>query len=163
MSTPLVEALDARITETHRLRRECQAPPMSDGPVAVLTALVDARARLDRVEELLSEVLRLRNSARRLARAAKDEVDDAWAAKVAGPGGRRSRGDFGDPAPRERYAEADLAVLEQRRRERQYAEQLAQAEEATEFVQLAHRGLSEVRRDLHVMLRAMEVERSLER
>jgi hypothetical protein len=37
------------------------------------------------------------------------------------------------------------------------------AEEAVELTQLAYRGLSDTRRDLHVLLRAIEIENSLER
>lgn len=156
--------LEHRVRLVSELRSEAVVPALSDGPAAVLAALVEIRSLLDRVEHLLSELLRLRGWSRRAARTGKDEADDAWAERVTSSGNRRpGRGDFGDPAPRERYAEADLAVLSQRRTERRLAEMRDHAEEAVEVAQLAHRGLSDLRRDLHVMLRAMEVEHSLER
>ncbi len=167
--TSLESVLSGRVGLVMELRSGAPMPALSDGPSVIAEALVEVRSRLDRVEEQLSQLLRLRAAARRRARSAKDEVEDAWAERVAGNGSaRRSRGNTamwsaGDTAPRERYAEADLAVLDQRRAERRYGEQSAHAEEAVEVVQLAHRGLSDLRRDIHVMLRAFEMENSLER
>jgi hypothetical protein len=156
--------LERRVRRVIDLRSGLGFPSLSDGPIAVLEALTEARVRLDQVEHLLSELIRLRGFTRRVARQVRDTTDDAWAEHVSSASNRRpGRGDFGDPAPRERYADADLAVLAQRRNERKLSEQADRASEAVDVAQLAHRGLSDLRRDLHVMLRAMEVESSLER
>lgn len=159
----LREALSSRLTSVLRLRSGVKVPSLTDGPVAVLGAIRDIRVRLDQMEELLSQLIRLRGSLRRVARRAQETVDDAWAEKVAAPGGRPARGDFSDPAPRERYALADLAVLNQRREQRVQGDLADEAAEAVEVAQLAYRGLSDMRRDMHTMLRGIEIESSLER
>jgi len=143
------------------LRAGLTLPALGDGPGGLLEVLVDVRSRLDQVEEFLTQLTRLRGAARRAARQAKDAADDGWNASVTG--GQRRRGDFGEAAPRERYAQADLAVLDRRREERRMAYRVSVAEEAVELTQLAYRGLSDTRRDLHVLLRAIEIEHSLER
>jgi hypothetical protein len=155
------QAVSARLVRVADLRAGLTLPALGDGPGGLLEVLVDVRSRLDQVEEFLTQLTRLRGAARRAARQAKDVADDAWNASVTG--GQRRRGDFGEAAPRERYAQADLAVLDRRREERRMAYRVSFAEEAVELTQLAYRGLSDTRRDLHVLLRAIEIENSLER
>ena len=155
------QAVSARLVRVADLRAGLTLPALGDGPGGLLEVLVDVRARLDQVEEFLTQLTRLRGAARRAARQTKDAADDGWNASVTG--GQRRRGDFGEAAPRERYAQADLAVLDQRREERRMAHRASVADEAVELTQLAYRGLSDTRRDLHVLLRAIEIEHSLER
>ena len=156
------QAVSARLVRVADLRVGLTLPALGDGPGGLLEVLVDVRSRLDQVEEFLTQLTRLRGAARRAARQAKDAADDGWNASVTG-GQRPRRGDFGEAAPRERYAQADLAVLDRRREERRMAYRVSVAEEAVELTQLAYRGLSDTRRDLHVLLRAIEIENSLER
>ena len=155
------QAVSARLVRVADLRAGLTLPALGDGPGGLLEVLVDVRSRLDQVEEFLTQLTRLRGAARRATRQAKDAADDGWNASVTG--GQRRRGDFGEAAPRERYAQADLAVLDRRREERRMAYRVSVAEEAVELTQLAYRGLSDTRRDLHVLLRAIEIEHSLER
>jgi len=155
------QAVSARLVRVADLRAGLTLPALGDGPGGLLEVLVDVRSRLDQVEEFLTQLTRLRGAARRATRQAKDAADDGWNASVTG--GQRRRGDFGEAAPRERYAQADLAVLDQRREERRMAHRASVADEAVELTQLAYRGLSDTRRDLHVLLRAIEIENSLER
>jgi len=155
------QAVSARLVRVADLRAGLTLPALGDGPGGLLEVLVDVRSRLDQVEEFLTQLTCLRGAARRATRQAKDAADDGWNASVTG--GQRRRGDFGEAAPRERYAQADLAVLDRRREERRMAYRVSVAEEAVELTQLAYRGLSDTRRDLHVLLRAIEIEHSLER
>jgi len=162
MKTDFEAGVTARVEAVLVLRKDLTVPAPGDGPVAVLEALMKVRGRLDQVEENLTQLFRLRGAVRRAACRAKDDADDQWNQTVTGTH-RPRRGDFGEAAPRERYAQADLAVLTQRRTERALADQVAVAEEAVEVSQLVHRGLSDIRRDLHVMLRGIELESALER
>lgn len=150
------------LSRIRALRVGVQVPPLADGPVAVLEAIREIRARLDQIEEHLGRLIRLRGVLRRAARRAQDIVDDKWAEYVGAPS-RPVRGDYSGSAPRERYAEADLAVLELRRAQRSQAELAEEAVDAVDEGQLAYRGLSDMRRDMHTMLRGIEIESSLDR
>lgn len=161
-SVDVAEAVENMITEARQLRAPSGLPGLESGPAVVWEHLVAARTRLDRIEELLSRTLRLRTKVRSQARASAAEVDEAWAQQV-GRGPSRKQASFGDQAPRERYADADLAVLDQRRAQRQAQELADQVEDAVEIIRMTHRGLDSMRMDLHTMMRAFSVGSSLER
>jgi hypothetical protein len=108
---------------------------------------------------LLSQVATFRARVRVALKAAAASVDDAWAERVAGTGGRGNRASFSgfEDAPRERYARADTAVLGLRvvaRKRERVADAIADTYDGIERVR---RGLDSARYDLHAMLRVLSV------
>lgn len=156
--------LNPLIEESLRLRVGVSLPTIDQGPVEVLSSLIGIRSRLDRIEEILSIVVRFRGQIQSSFKSATAELEEAWAAQVSSPS-RRGRGstDWNAPAPRERYAEADLATLDLKRRQRQWEHMFDTANVAVDVIQRTHRGLDATRMDLHLILRAMSVETALER
>lgn len=156
--------LDPLVDEVLNLRHGSTLPSIDQGPTEVLARLTDIRTRLDRVEEILSTVIRFRGRVQAECKVATAEAEELWAAKVVEPSRRgRTQTEWGAPAPRERYAEADLATLEPKRKQRQLERAVDTANTAVEVIQRAHRGLDSTRQDLHLILRAMTVESQLER
>lgn len=164
LTTSLELDLDPLVEESLRLRTGISLPTMDQGPVEIVSILTEIRSRLDRIEEILSIVVRFRGQIQSLFKSATAELEEAWASQVSAPG-RRDRGvsDWSAPAPRERYAEADLATLDLKRRQRQLERMLDTTNVAFDVIQRTHKGLDATRMDLHLMLRAMSVETVLER
>jgi hypothetical protein len=157
--------LEALLSEALGLRSGLSLPSINQGPVEVLERLIDVRTRLDRVEELLSRAVRFRTAVRSRLKEASGSLDEAWATKVAQPSARRrvASDGWGGSAPRERYAEADLATLDEKRNVRRLEQWFDQVNDAVEVIRQAHRGLDTTRQDLHLILRAISVESALER
>jgi hypothetical protein len=156
------EALDLRFGVVAG-RAAPDLPPPQSGPSDVLEQLRAVRARLDGVERLLGSATRARGRAQRAATEAKALAEHAWdeTANRARSGGARRGGEY--EGARERYADWNLATIPQQRAARA-AERLAGvATESLDVVRLTHRGLEGLRNDLHLMLRAMNVESALER
>jgi hypothetical protein len=154
-------ACDWLESEATKLRSGVKLPGSEDGPLEALSALRVVRARIDQVEELLSRALQLRAEQRRHLRVASAVVEEAWSARVTSQ--NPIRGVWGETAPRERYAVADIATIEERRKERIEREMYDRLDTLVEILKLRHTGLDGCRRDLHVVLRGMEVGRALER
>jgi hypothetical protein len=161
----LASDLDRLIEEALRLRQSEALPSIDQGPAEVLAQLALVRTRLDRLEELLSIAVRFRGRIREALKAANASVEDRWAEVVSAPSRRPRAGSDGwsGSAPRERYAEADLATLDQKRVQRRVEKSSDLANDAVDLIRQAHRGLDSTRLDLHLILRAMSVESFLER
>jgi hypothetical protein len=160
LETRIAEMLDEALTT-----RQTIMAPLGSNPDELLAALADVRARLDRVEELLASGLRLRGQARRAAEDASFAADVAWAQALesikSAPVRRGGSDSF--EGPRERYAQADLAIFDAKRHTRALARQASEMDDYVEVLRLTLRGLDGVRSDLLVMLRAFQVEARLER
>jgi len=163
MSADFTTLLTGHVRETLDLRLGAELPHPQATPSEVLAGLQDIRRRIDRVEELLSQVMRARARAQRAATLAQAEADDAWDEAI-----RRVRsaplqagGEYS--SARERHAEANLAILDRRHAARRAAELAHQCDEATDVIRLAHRGLDGVRQDCLAILRALAFESHLER
>jgi hypothetical protein len=147
------------LTEAQELRYTGGLPALELGVSEVLARLADIRRRLDRIEVLISDVARFRSRLRVVLNESKARVDDTWAEKVAGSGGRGNRVSIGtfEDAPREKYARADVAVMGlrivARRRERVFDA----IGDTYDGVDRVRRGLDSVRYDLHAMLRVLSV------
>lgn len=143
--------------------RQVEPPPVLAGPAELSAYLVDARGRLDRVEEHLSLALRIRATVQRSLANATATADDAWDVAITT---RRSaplvRGDEYSSA-RERYAEANLATLDARKAVRRLTDLASRCDEAVDVLRLCHRGLDGVRHDALTMFRALAFESHLER
>lgn len=158
--------LRARVVSARQLRDVGQLPAVEHGPLPLVEMLRLVRSRMDQVESLLSEVSRFRTDARALLKEAEATVEDRWAERVVEPRAARRRASFDgsfDAAPREKYAAADLAVLEDRRKARRRDRMMDSCNDAVDQIRTAYRGLDGVRMDLHVLVRGLSVETRLER
>jgi hypothetical protein len=140
-----------RLTDGVDSLRRIELPSIDSGPREILDCLMNVRAALDAIEERLTSAIRFRSRIRDAHKISLGEYEDAWA-QATGAAAKRGRGSsgWGEPAPRERYAESDLLTLDQ-------------ANDAVDLISRSYRSLDEVRKDLHLMLRAINVESSLER
>jgi hypothetical protein len=154
--------LHEMVTEATSLRLEVGLPAAGADVAQLLNSLRDTRVRLDRVEELLVRSMQLRGQIERNAIAVSADAADAWARAVrAIAAAPLTRGpEF--QGPRERYAEADLLTLEQRRDARAAEGLLAEATDTREMLRTLHRGLDGVRQDHVTALRATQFALSLE-
>jgi len=162
----LADELEVLVTEAVELRFGARSFPedVQIHPDLVQLILLDARKRLDRMEELLVTAIRVRGRARGAASARQNEVDDEWARAIdrSRKDARRTSGNDYSGA-KERYAEADLAVLELRIKQRQAQAFADQAQVAYDVVRVCHRGLDTLRGDCVAYLRSLQFESSLER
>jgi hypothetical protein len=153
--------LDELVVEAIRLRFDTP-PPRLRSPHELLDALYDVRVRLDRVEQILSQAQRLRARARDAAASAEALAEEAWdrAAQQA-RNSPVSRDDYS--SARERAAEANLAVLTERRTARAASALASYVDNQVDVLRTANRGLDGLRHDLLAALRAFQIESSLER
>lgn len=161
----MAESLEELVAEAVELRFGGSGLPEGQvTPAVAQEVLLDTRKRLDRVEEILVRVIRLRGSARRRASAEQDQVDDAWAKsiqQIANSPQRRSGYDYS--GAKERYAEADLNVLDLRIKQRKASNVADQTQTAYDVVKTCHRGLDTLRTDCTAFLRSLQFESHLER
>lgn len=158
--------LREKVATARELRNVGHVPSLEHGPLPLTEMLVTVRARMDAIEVLQDEIIAFRTRARVLLKESEAAVDDKWAERVVQPPSTRRRASFDgtfDTAPRERYAQADLAVLEDRRKARRRDRVMDACNDAVDRVRVTYRGLDGVRMDLHAMLRGLSVETRLER
>lgn len=151
------------VEEVLRLRLEASIPHSSAIPQAVLDSLLDVRAKSDRVEAISIQVMRMRHRAARKVASLKASVDDAWSQAIVDvkKAGARSGDQY--EGPRERYAQADLAVLTLKRESRKAEELLSILDEASDVIKTALRGLNEVIQDHRIWLRTIQVQSYIEK
>lgn len=160
----LSETLDELIEEARTLRAGIGAMPGTEAaPVDVHEYLLDARRRLDRVEQILSSAIRVRARVRRAHAEASAEVEDAWDEAITRIRSSPVRRNDEYSSAKERAAEANLHTIAVRRAARLTADALSRAEEAVEVLRLLHKGLDAARYDALVLLRLVQFESHLER
>ena len=151
------------IQEVLRLRSEASIPSATAIPQAVLDSLLEVRAKADRVEQISIQVLRIHYMAVRRTAFVRAQVDDAWAQAIVDlkKAGARSGDQY--EGPRERYAQADLATLTLKRELRKAEQLLSHADEASDVIKTALRGLNEVIQDHRIWLRTIQVQSYIEK
>jgi hypothetical protein len=146
------------LAEVAELRR-VKVPGLDDGPARFGEVLLEARANLDRVEEILSQASAMASAAkiraRELAELADDELDRAIAKRS-----KRAR-DF--EGARERLADAGLTALGPRQEARSAQKVADMAVSVEARIRLAHRGLDSLRSDLSTALRHVSWEANNDR
>ncbi len=166
MSTPQeVEAgVQARCQawlDEAQLLRLYERPEAGASPGVVHAALLEVRGRLDRLEYLLLEVTGYRGGLRTTARERGEEADDAYDRALSALGRRAVHRDY--EGAQERYAQARLQAIEERRRARLAQRVLDSVDNVESQVRTMHRGLRDVREELATTLRYLQWEFSLER
>ncbi len=158
-----VTVVTGYLAEARTLREVGPLPGVAASPVDVVGFLVDVRARQDRVEELLVQAIRLRAAAQRAAAQLSAQADDAWdtAVRRVRSAPVQSGGEYS--SARERHAEANLAILDQRHAARTATDIAHRCDEIADLIRLTHRGLDTTRADAHALLRTLAFESHLER
>lgn len=162
------EVVDRAVGEAVILRFDTPSPSFDADPAEILTALQDVRRRLDRVEELYANSMRVKAQAQRDRAVCQALADDAWDTAITGARtGRRTvavintRDEF--VSAKERDAEANLATVEHRRKARQADDAYTAIAANVEVLRTIHRGLDSVRHDLLTVLRTLAFESTLDR
>jgi hypothetical protein len=155
--------LDRFVAEALQLRMVSDLPVTAGTAAEAIAFLGTVRARLDRIEEMLSRVLRLRARAQRAHTVATAAADDAFDTAItrqrAAP--VQSGGEFS--SARERAALANLAVMDLLHAARRTALTAHMCDEAVDLIRLAYRGLDGLRTDTATLLRSLAFESHLER
>jgi hypothetical protein len=150
----VVAQLDSLMQEAIELRSLAKMPHRTDQADEILDRLYECRQALDRLEEIMRTVNRLKYLAQRQKATFEAVADDAWATSLSKIRQIPSfKGDY--VGPREKYAEADLSTMEQRRRHRQAEELLSHVSEVNEFVRTCYFGLNGVRDDIKSLIRTL--------
>ena len=152
------DTVNSLVSEVLKLRSSVSLPSASSVPQAVLDSLLDVRAKADRVEELSITVLRMRAQLGRREAALKALVEDSWAQALTDLKGTGSRQRDQYEGPRERYAEADLAVLSDKRTLRKLEELMSVVDEASDVIRVAFRGINDIMNDHRTWLRLIQLQ-----
>lgn len=159
----IFDVLQRHVAEALATRYNAGLPEVGADPRTLLESLQHARRSLDRVEELLTQTMRLRAATQRVASHAGNEFDDAWdQAAVARKNAPVIHGGEFSSA-RERTAEANLATLDLRNTARRAGDLAHRCDEAVDLIRLAHRGLEGLRQDHLAILRHLQFESTLDR
>jgi hypothetical protein len=161
MDEPPLSALEEKLAEwigeALELRHSGEDPPsIGSDPQDVLDSLLRVRKRLDRVEGILAAVERAKGRVARSLAVANFSSQVAWDEALKNVRQREYQGS------KERYAEANLASLVERRNAHQMEVLFESARTAAVVVRDAHRGLNGVREDHLAILRAMNIGTRLE-
>lgn len=158
----LGETLAGLMREAVSLRFDAELPGSSAGPLEVLESLLDCRRRADRLENLYVRALTIRGSISRRSALDSAEADDEWAQAITKlKNSSVGRGDSFS-GPRERYAEADLATLEYKRKARKSADLLKLADEIVDVIRTTLTGLNNTRQDHISWIRSLQFMSTLE-
>lgn len=161
MSGELSPALAQLVAEAAQLRLAATLPGAHASGDELLGSLLDVRAKLDRMEELLGNVLRVRAHALARHTVARIRADDAWDEAAVKQRSAAVRDEYS--SAKERAAATNLEVLDLRRTERAADADARACDEAVEQIRLRYRGLADVRQDIHTIVRARQFESTLDR
>jgi hypothetical protein len=152
---------NAWLAEMAALRR-IALPPLGSGPEEYRAALIEARGKLDRVEEILGQTLRMRGGMQRRAVQCEQAAEDRWnqLADEARRTGHTSRDYEG---AKERYASFTVRCMDEIRMARQWRLAADLAADLVERARTTHFGLKDVRGELIEHLRAFVLESNLDR
>lgn len=158
----IIEALAGLKREAVSLRFDAELPASSAGPLEVLESLLECRRRADRIENMYLRALTIKGSISRRTALDSAEAEEQWAEAIVKL--KNSPVNKGDSfsGPRERYAEADLATLEAKRRARKSAELLNLADETVDVIRTTLTGLNNTRQDHLSWIRSLQFVSALE-
>jgi hypothetical protein len=159
--TDLKTRLEVWTTEVVELRfQEGDNPDPTDSPQETLLKLQRVRQRVDRVEEILLSVTRVKGAAHRQAAISKALYDDRWDQAANEAARSPVRQEY--QGPRERYAQFNLTALVEKHKSRQDENTCMTVDTAYDVVKLASSGLNGLRQDLLTVLRALQFQSTLE-
>jgi hypothetical protein len=147
------------VAECTAIRRALDKPDLADGPHALHKQLLQARRGLDRIEEVLTQLIGLKSRTRSGVNGAKWALEEAESKAYTSR--RVSFGEFATGKEKEAW------VYTQTVPEKMALNRLLLLDEEVgatlEIVRTLHRGIDSFRRDTDARLRLITFERSLER
>lgn len=155
MSEKVKAAVKVILEEALSLRQAIEVN-FSSADEDLAEARQDIRRKIDRLEELLNVVVRIRYSYKRSVEKDQFELDEAWDRAVRDS---KPKVAFGSDmiAPRERYADANLKTLEQHRKLNESKEVLSHVQEAEEVVRNCYKGLDGLRLELSSVIKSRSI------
>lgn len=158
----VAETLASLMKEAVSLRFQGQLPGSQAGPLEVLESLLECRKRADRIEGLYLQALTIKGTLSRRSALDKAEADDEWAESLIRVRNSPTYKSNSYAGPREKYAEADLETLDQRRKARKSGELLSLADEAVDVIRTTLTGLNNTRQDHISWIRSLQFMSTLE-
>jgi hypothetical protein len=163
-TSTLSGVLDDMMAEARTLRSGLEAMPgTAAAPHEMHDYLLDVRRRLDRIEQLVAIITRIRGNARRFCATAAAHAEEAWDEAITRIRSAPVRRGDEFSSARERAAEANLATITERRAAQDAADAAAWCDETYDHLRLLYRGLDGVRHDTLQLLRLLQFESHLER
>lgn len=153
--------MEEHIKEAVIMRMGVKLPNELASMTDLMDALLDARRRLDRIEEILGSTLRWKASTNQVWTACKVELENAWDEAATKNRAAAARDEYS--SARERAASVNLAVLDLRRAERKAEQDAKLCDETVEYIRLRYHGLAGYRQDLIALVKARQFETSLDR
>jgi hypothetical protein len=139
-------------------------PPGIDAmPHEIVATMIQIRANLDRMQELLTAAQLRRHGAQAQFRADEQAAQTVWDQAATKPRGVRLGNSDSFEGPRERYSQFNLVALEARMKAMETQREFEGWDVCYRATQSYYRNLDGARLDLHARLRAMQFESSLER
>jgi hypothetical protein len=154
----LAPQLAALVLEAGKLRK-LEPPDVGDGPSRLHQQLVWARAALDRVEEIVAQLIALHGRVRHAVLSARHDLEEA---ENKAYGSRAVSFDQFDTG-RQRSAWVGQRTLAERERAHRVDLLENDVSAALEEVKLVRWGIDGVRRDVQTRVQIMSIERSIER
>lgn len=159
------QKMQAYLKEASELRYSVKVPQDSADLNTLLSSLQEHRAKLDRIEHILTSCVIHKARSVIKVREANDELSDKWDTNISEQRQKKSASLVASnqfEAPKEKYATANLATFEHRRVVRKAEEELTWIESVTDAIQKMYRGLDSSRQDLLTRIKAVPVVNSLE-
>lgn len=160
-SEEVKEVLSGLVGSAKSIRNTPSVPGPEADPGEVMDSLLNHRMCHDRLEEIYLKILHIRGGVHRKLKEAESSRDLEWAKALMVVKRTPARVDE-FVGPRERYAEADLSVLELKIRVRQLEDLSLAADEALESVRVMLRGIDSTRQDHITWLRTLQFQSHLE-
>lgn len=153
------------LKEAVQLRYSAPQANSSADMSVMLNVLQDYRTRLDRIEYLLVRAVIRKGDALREFKSAQNDASDKWDERLSEIKDKKTVSlvaaqDF--VAPREKYATANIATVEERHRSRKAEEVLSWTEETVDALQKMYRGLDSSRQDLLTRIKSVPMVNSME-
>lgn len=147
------------VDECTSLRKAVDKPDLADGPHALHKQLLQARRGLDRIEEVLTQLISLKSRSRAGMQAAKWQLEEAESRAYNSR--KIAFGEFATGKEKEAWVYSQVVP------EKMALNRLLLLDEEVgatlEIVRTLHRGIDSFRRDTDARLRLITFERSLER
>lgn len=165
MDLSIDQKMQAFLREAGDLRYSLKIPNDSADLTVLLKSLQEHRAKLDRIEHILTSCVIHKALAVLSAREANDKLADKWDENISEQKKKKSASLVASnqfEAPKEKYATANLATFEERRLVRKAEEDLTWVESTLDAVQKMYRGLDSSRQDILTRIKAIPVVNNLE-
>lgn len=159
------EQMAEYLKEAAELRYSAATPGDKADQAELVRALQDIRTRLDRIEYLMVRAVIRKGDAYRALKNVQEQSSNKWDEKLISAKDKKaanlvSAQEF--VAPREKYASANIATLEERREVRIAEDTFSWTETSVDALQKMYRGLDSARQDLLTRIKTIPVVNGME-